>query len=501
MPQSYPSPATAHTATEHEIGKVDGASMHRFDPEMEGVAEAVVLYALQRVRLDPPPIDRPRTPEDLDQYGPTVTPGGLGGMEALRLFCDQLAPATISQDHPRNVSFVPGAPTEAAVLFDLVVGASSIYGGSWMEGAGAVWAENQALRWIADLVGMPSTAGGVFVSGGSAANLSALVAARFRARRNWGSKAQRWFVAVSDTAHSSIATAASVMDIEVLRVGTDDEGRMRAEDLRSALAAARQQGMAVGDHDRPNSPETDDPPKEIVFAVVATSGATNAGTIDDLQGIADVCKREGLWMHVDGAYGGAALCAPSVRARFHGIEHADSFVVDPHKWLFAPYDCAALLYREPVLAGEAHAQHAGYLDILHETGEWNPSDYAFHLTRRARGLPFWYSLATHGTDAYRDAVESSLTLTREVATVIKETPGLQLLMEPELSVLLFRRLGWSSTDYRAWSTRMLNEQRTFCVPTTIPGENGERETVLRFCITHPRTTLHDLREILDSLFE
>jgi hypothetical protein len=126
--------------------QLDGARMHRFDEEMDGVAATVVLYALDRVRLDPPPIDMPKTKAELDKLGPTVTPEGLGGMEALRLFCEDLAPATISQDHPRNIAFVPSAPTEAAVLFDLVVGATSIYGGSWMEGSGAVWAENQALR-------------------------------------------------------------------------------------------------------------------------------------------------------------------------------------------------------------------------------------------------------------------------------------------------------------------------------------------------------------------
>ena len=485
---------------------IDGARMHRFDPEMEGVAATIVLYALERVRLDPPPIDRPRTVEELDRYGPTVTPEGLGGMEALRLFCEQLAPATISQDHPRNVSFVPGAPTEAAVLFDLVVGASSIYGGSWMEGAGAVWAENQALRWIADLVGMPEGAGGVFVTGGSAGNLSALVAARYRARQRWGPRKPRWFVAVSDMAHSSIAAAASVMDIELLRVPTDHEGRMRGKDLRRALDDARMAGMTVGDPVRPETaPQQNAPqqnahtPEEVVFAVVATSGATNAGTIDDLEGVAEICRTEGLWLHVDGAYGGAALAAPSVRHRFQGIEHADSFVVDPHKWLFAPYDCAALLYRDPSIARQAHAQHAGYLDVLHDTGEWNPSDYAFHLTRRARGLPFWYSLATHGTDAYRDAIETSLALTLDVAAIIRRTAHLELLMEPQLSVLLFRRQGWTPHDYHAWSSRMLEEQRTFCVPTTVPNGDGTNETVLRFCLTHPRTTLADMTSILDTL--
>lgn len=488
----------------------DGARMHRFDPAMEGVAQAIVQYALERVRLDPPPLDGSRTKADLDRLGSTVFAEGLGGMEALRVFCEHLAPATISQDHPRNVSFVPCSPTEAAVLFDLVVGASSIYGGSWLEGAGAIWAENQALRWLADLAGFPATAGGVFVSGGSAANLSALVAARYRAMRQWGAdpdgdtatglRPRRWYVAASEGAHSSIDAAARVMDISVLRIPTDTDGRMRAEGLRAAFAHARTRGIAVGNADRESGFAADrpTPPEGIVFAVVATSGTTNAGVIDDLGAAADAAEANGLWFHVDGAYGAAALVAPSVRERFAGIERADSFVVDPHKWLFAPYDCAALLYRDPVLAGEAHAQHAGYLDVTH-TGEWNASDYAFHLTRRARGLPFWFSLATHGTNAYRDAVESSLTLTRQVADVISATPHLDLLMAPELSVVLFRRHGWTTADYHAWSERMLSEGRTFCVPTTVADGNGGRETVLRFCITHPRTTLTDLCDILSSL--
>ena len=152
---------------------------------------------------------------------------------------------------------------------------------------------------------------------------------------------------------------------------------------------------------------------EGVFAVAATGGTTNLGVIDDLAGIADVCDRRGLWLHVDAAYGGAALAAPSVRPLFTGIERCDSFIVDPHKWLFAPFDSCALLYRRPELAQAAHRQHAGYLDAARVGADWNPSDYAIHLTRRARGLPFWFSLATHGTRAYTDAVEGTLRVARE----------------------------------------------------------------------------------------
>ena len=476
-----------------EAALEDGARMHRFDPKTASVAQAIVQYSLERIRLDPPPIGGPASQHDLDKYGPTVTPEGIGGMEALGLFRETLAPATISQDHPRNWSFVPGAPTEAAVLFDLVVGASSIYGGSWMEGAGAVWAENQALRWIADLAGFPDTAGGVFVTGGTAGNLGALVAARDRALRLCdGQRPTRWFVLSSQGAHSSIAAACRVMDVGVLTVATDSGGHMRADGLALATAEARRDGIAVGPDDTGEGGR--------VFALVATGGTTNAGVIDDLYAAADASLTHGLWLHVDGAYGGAALCAPSVRERFNGIEHADSLVVDPHKWLFAPYDCAALIYRDPDVARHAHTQHAGYLEVLQDDGEWNPSDYAFHLTRRARGLPFWYSLATHGTDAYRDAVEASLTLTRQVADEIESRPSLELLARPELSVLLFRRLGWSAAQYHEWSDVMLVEQRTFTVPTTVKGAPGTPpETLLRFCFTHPRTTLKDVVGVLETL--
>jgi glutamate/tyrosine decarboxylase-like PLP-dependent enzyme len=205
-------------------------------------------------------------------------------------------------------------------------------------------------------------------------------------------------------------------------------------------------------------------------------------------------------MHVDGAYGGAGLAAPSVRDRYVGIEHADSFIVDPHKWLFAPFDCCALVYREPNVARAAHTQHAEYLDVLHSGGddpdshEWNPSDFAHHLSRRARGLPFWFSLATHGTEAYRDAIETTLTVTRQGARLIADAPHLELIMEPELSTLLFRRTGWNAADYQAWSDRMLDEGTAFVTPTSWNGE-----VLLRLCIINPLTSVEDLRIIVDSL--
>ncbi len=240
--------------------------------------------------------------------------------------------------------------------------------------------------------------------------------------------------------------------------------------------------------------------RERLFSVVATSGTTNVGVIDDLAGTADVAAELGTWFHVDGAYGGAALAAPSVRHRFDGIERADSFIVDPHKWLFAPFDSCALLYRDPAVARAAHTQHAEYLDVLHADDAhdepWNASDYAHHLSRRARGLPLWFSLATHGTDAYAAAVETTLAVTRTAARLIDECPVTELLMEPELSIVLFRRTGWAADQYQAWSDAELAAGRSFVVPTTWQGE-----VVFRFCIVNPLTGPDDISSILATLAE
>ena len=448
--------------------------MHGHTEEIERIAQGCLDYARERFLMDPVPLDGPMTPDELARRaGQTVTEDGIGGEEALRLFEDVLSRACISVDHPRFLSFIPAAPTEVSTLFDLVVGVSSIYGGSWLEGAGAVYAENQALRWLADLAGFPAEAGGVFVQGGTLGNLSALVAARHAARtKRDGPEPERWQVACTRQAHSSVQTAASVMDVDVVAVEPDDDGRLRGEALRAELDHA-------GDG---------------VFAVVATSGTTNFGIVDRLDEVAEVCGERGVWFHVDGAYGGAALAAPSARHLFAGIEQADSFIVDPHKWLFAPFDCCALLYREPALAARAHTQTAGYLEPLQTGDEWNPSDYAINLSRRARGLPFWFSLATHGTRAYSEAVERTLTVARYAAEQVRTRTYVELLRVPDLSVVVFRRLGWAPEDYYRWSQRLMDANFAFVLPTVHDGE-----TVTRFAIVSPRTTEGDISTILDTM--
>ncbi|MBO0729379.1 MAG: aspartate aminotransferase family protein [Acidimicrobiaceae bacterium] len=443
----------------------------------EAMTAMIFAYCRDRLALDPVPLDMPGSKARLDAaLAGMIGAEGHEPGQVLKLFAEELAPAVISCDSPRFLSFIPAAPTKASLLFDMVVSCSSLQGTSWLEAAGAVAAENQALRVLADAAGLPDGAGGVFVSGGSAANLSAMVVARETGRRRLGPAApHRLRAAVSDQVHSSVHNALRVIDMEPFVVPAVDD-QLTGPALDAALDA--------------------DPDPSSVVAVVATAGTTNDGVVDDLASLAAVADERAMWFHVDGAYGAAAIFAPSVRDHFQGIERADSLVIDPHKWLFAPFDCAALLYRRPQLARAVHTQNASYLDVIHTEApdEWNPSDYAFHLTRRARGLAIWFSLAVHGTDAYRDAIEAVLRTARDTADLIEATPHLQLLRRPDLSIVVFRRLGWTPADYDTWSARLLADQIGFVTPTKWKGE-----TVARLAFLHPDTTMQIVREILETM--
>jgi aromatic-L-amino-acid decarboxylase len=429
--------------------------MHSVDPTTEQMIRSVLAYAENRLRLDPVPLDESsRDPAELD----AALKGLLGDEphnsdQVLGVYTSVMAPAVISADSPRYLGFIPAAPTKAALLFDMLISCASIQGISWLEAAGAIHAENLVLRLIAARAGLPDSAGGCFVSGGSAGNLSALVVAREVAKRKAGDagRGRRFRVAVSTDAHSSIVNTMRILEMDPLTVATDDH-RLTGAALRAAI-------------------------------------------IDDLAGAAAVAREHGLWLHVDGAYGGAGLFAPSVRAAYDGIEHADSFVVDPHKWLFAPFDCAALLYRDPALARSVHKQDASYLDVIHDRpGEWNPTDYAYHLTRRARGLPLWFSLSVYGVRAYTEAIEAAISLAKQAAAEISTRDYLELIREPDLGVVLFRRRGWAPEQYTRWADQLLHDQVAF-----IPPSAWEGETVARFAFLHPHTSMDLVRQILDRM--
>ena len=443
------------------------------------LTDSIFDYCRERLAMTPVPLDYGSLTEvPLHDLAGLIRPEGHSPEEILSFFKNELAHAVVSIDAPNFLAFIPNAPTKNSLLFDMVVACSGLNGTSWLESAGVVVAENQALAFLAELAGMPFGSGGAFVSGGSMGNLSGLTVGRDvgRALRpEIAPHAVRF--AISADAHSSIGKALHVLGIEPLLVEPDDHCFTRAH-LEAALA--------------------NDPHPETVVGVVATAGTTNAGIVDEIEGLGSYAREHGLWFHVDGAYGGAALFSITHRQYFEGLRHADSFVVDPHKWLFAPLDCAALIYRNPTVARKVLAQQASYLDILHtgddEHYEWNPSDFAIHLSRRARGLPFWFSLVTNGTTAYESAVQAAIDLAQKTAELVKEMDHVELVRPSSLSIVLLRRKGWSADQYTTWSHQLLRDQIAFVTPT-----KWEGETVARLAFLHPDTSEDLVLQILESM--
>ncbi|MFI0430705.1 pyridoxal phosphate-dependent decarboxylase family protein [Mariniflexile sp. HMF6888] len=455
--------------------------MHKADIELVEMSMDVMKYAIDRLSSKKIKIGKPRKEEELKALvGETITEKGIGGEVAFNLWKKHLMKANVSIDHPRHLAFVPASPTRAAIMFDLVTSASSIHGAYWMEGAGGVFCENEAMRWIVSLTGLPKGAFGVFTSGGTAANLSAMVTARAHWRENDIYKDEKGLIITSVGAHSSIKAMAKVIDVDVFLVDTED--KLLGTELENAINSLTKQQ------------------RKRLFAVVGTGGTTNAGIIDDLGGIATICEKENLWFHVDAAYGGGALAADSVRHLFNGIEKADSITIDPHKWMFSPYDCGSVIYKNPELAKKAHSQEGSYLDIFKDEGAdgFNPSDYQIQLTRRVRGLPLWFSLAMHGTNRYKQAVERGIELAQIAGKLIDESPHVELVREPSLSCVLYRRIGWTPEDYIHWTYK--NHKKGFALVTPTKWKQGNvYETVSRFCFINPDTTKRDIEKILDSM--
>lgn len=456
--------------------------MHNVDIDIVEMTLDVMKYAIGRITNADPPLSMPKGEKELKSLvGETITPEGIGGETAFQLFRDVLVKASVPIDHPRHLAFVPASPTRAAVMFDLVTSATSVHGAFWMEGAGCIFAENEAMRWLVSLTGLPDGAFGVFTSGGTEANLSALVTAREAWRaKDRSREMSRGLIISSSGAHSSVRAMAKVIDADVLMIDTEE--RLTGEALSDAI-------VALSEEERKR-----------FFAVVATAGTTNAGVIDDLKGVGEVARKEGVWYHVDAAYGGAALAVRSARHLFQGIEQADSITIDPHKWLFSPYDCGSIIYREPELARAVHTKGGSYLDIFYTEGArgFNPSDYQIQLTRRVRGLPLWFSLAMHGTDRYEQAIERGMELARIAGRIITESEHTELVRDPSLSCVLFRRIGWGPEEYKQWTFKNQRDGYALVAPTKWRA-NGDQETVARFCFINPDTKEDDIRGIIETM--
>ncbi len=457
--------------------------MHDLDMDLIEMTMDIMKYVIARVSDTQPELGYPKKEKELQDFiGETITEEGIGGQTAFNLFKEKMLKATVPSDHPRHLAFVPAAPTKAATLFDVVVSATRVHGAYWMTGAGGIYGENQAMQWLVNLTGLPKPAFGVFTSGGTSANLSAMVAARETWRdKNEENKALRGLIITSQGAHSSIKSMAKVIDADIVLVDDDEEDKLNGKWLQKKIDE-----LSPTDRNR-------------LFAVIATAGTTNAGIIDNLETVADVCEKENLWFHVDAAYGGGALAAPSVRHLFKGIERADSITIDPHKWFFSPYDCGAIIYKNPELARKAHAQQGSYLDVVYQDSSgFNPSEYQTQLSRRLRGLPLWFSLAMHGTKRYTQAIERGLELAQIAAEKIRNSKHLELVRDPSLSCVLYRRKNWNPEDYSKWTIK--NQQEGFALVTpTQWTKNGISETVSRFCFINPETTEEDIDAILKSM--
>ncbi|MCU1392779.1 MAG: aspartate aminotransferase family protein [Ilumatobacteraceae bacterium] len=441
------------------------AALHGSSADVGDLAVRTAAFLADRLRYSP--LGRTATVDEMRAaLDGAITADGLGVDRSWDLLIDRVLANTVGIDSERFLAFIPVSPAAAATWMDAIVGTTSVPAESWLEAAGAVAAENQVLELLASLAGMPSGAGGCFMSGGSIGNLSALAVARDQ-------QPAKRVVAVADTAHASVHNTLHLLGMDALTVPTGSDGRFTATALRVAVAG-----------------------RDDVGTIVAAAGSTNAGLIDDLDGLADVAAEIGAWFHVDGAYGAATLLLPEFADRLRGIGRADSFIVDPHKWLFAPAGSCALIYRDPSLAAAVHAQHGPYIDVFRQHGdEWNPADFGYQLTRRAAGLPLWFALVLHGTDAFATAIRRGVELAAYAADAVRSAGDhVELVMEPELSVVLFRRRGWTAGEWSAWARDLLARGVAFVAPTTWRGE-----PVGRLVFMHPLTPTTLIDEIVGTL--
>ncbi len=387
-------------------------------------------------------------------------------------------------DHPGYFAFIPACGTFPAALGDFIASALNIYAGSWMEAAGPSRLEVLVLDLFKQWIGYLDQASGVLVSGGSAANMTALACAREELLRRSQGSADDGVAYVSDQAHSSIARAARGLGMhpDQLRVlPCDDRHRMRLDALTGAMQADVRHGR------RP-------------FFVSASAGSTNTGAIDPLPELAAICKEAGAWLHVDAAYGGFVTLTDRGKRWLDGIEHADSVTLDPHKWLYQPFECGCVLVRDGELLRRAFEVVPDYLrDAVAHTGEVNFSDLGFQLTRSTRALKVWLSLSYFGVDAFRRAIDRSLDLAAEAERLIAREPDLELMSPAQLGIVCFRRRfagadkEWQSARLNAALVGRFEQSGLGLVSSTML----DGRYAIRLCILNHTTTQADVERAID----
>jgi glutamate/tyrosine decarboxylase-like PLP-dependent enzyme len=441
---------------------VDALVARLAEPEADPVLRRGQATDL-RARLSGPP------PEQPADYA-----GVLG-----RVLSDVL-PYAARTDHPGYLAFVPSFTTWPAALAELTAAAANLYCGAWLESAGPAQVELEVIDWFRGWLGLPAGTAGVLVTGGSAANLTALLVAREAA----GGPSSASVVYVSDQAHSSVARTARAMGLrpdQVRVLPTDDRWRLGPDTVVAAIRADRAAG-------------------HVPFALCASAGSTNTGAVDPLDGLADVCAAEGLWLHVDAAYGGFAALTAQGRRELSGIDRADSVTLDPHKWLYQPMECGCVLIRDGARLENTFAIHPDYLDgdATSEAGEVNFADRGLQLSRSFRALKVWMSVQTFGLAAFRACIERNLELARYAESLVRQRSGLTLTAPATLGIICFRR-EWPGCDEAEIERRgialaaELERTGAALVSTTrLAGRHA-----VRLCILNPTTSDEHVRAVIE----
>ena len=384
--------------------------------------------------------------------------------------------------HPKSYSFVPGPSNYISAMADTLATGFNIFSGGWAASPAAAELEIVTLNWLLKIFGFPEKkGGGIFTSGGSMANLTAIVTAR---RIKCGDDFSKAVIYLSDQAHSSNIKAIRILGFkkeQIRIIPTDIEFKLSINKLRNAIAKDRLEGLQP-------------------FCMVATAGTTNTGTVDPLSEISKICKKEDIWFHIDGAYGGAAILSKDGKKLLKGIEKADSLTVDPHKWFYQPYEMGCLLVRNSKWLKNTFTETPEYLrDVEGNESEINFYDHGVQLTRRFRALKFYMSIKTFGLKAFRDAITYNIKLAESVEDLLRKSSNWEIISPATLAVINFRynpignKLSENELDeLNQYISEKVVESREALLVTTIL--NGQ--TVLRMCLINPRTTLDDVMETI-----
>jgi aromatic-L-amino-acid/L-tryptophan decarboxylase len=417
-----------------------------------------------------PPLRR-ATPAEMSERLGGLEPAGFEA--GLRTLFEDVLPFTSHGSHPGFFAYVPFAGTWPGALGDLVASAANVYAGSWQESAGPTQLELELLGWFKQWVGYPPAAAGSLTTGGSAANLTAIACAR---EALVGSMRDDLVIYASDQTHSSIARAARVLGFrpDQLRVlPVDDDLRLEPAVLEAALEADEQAGRRS-------------------FLVIANAGATSSGAVDPIGELASLCAERSLWLHVDAAYGGFAVLTERGHRLLGELARADSITLDPHKWLYQPYECGCLLVRDGRALRHAFEITSDYLrDAEVDEGSVNFSDYGLQLTRTSRAFKLWLSLATFGVDAFRSAIDRSLDLAELACERIRSSEVLELVAPPSLGIVCFRHREHHTDGLVA----ALEESGLGLISST----RVHGRSALRLCILSHTTTAADVERVLSFL--